>query len=87
MAITYSNDILRLFTPSDIQCMAGRQPPQLLGDQNWMCNPAPANGFADHGNARHVHQRLADGTMPPGRPWSDANVQVYEDWMSQGFQK
>jgi len=86
MAITYLKDVLPLFTDTDKDCMAAHQPPVLLGDKDWICRSVPAWGFPDHGNARRVHERLKDGTMPPGSPWSDTNVKIYEEWMAQGFQ-
>ena len=63
MATTYAKDIRPLFRPQDIACMsrAGVR----LGDAAWMCDPAGNNGFADHGNARHVYAALEKGVMPP----------------------
>jgi hypothetical protein len=45
--------------------------------------------FADHANARDVYARLA-GTetprMPMGGPyWIDAQLQLFEQWMIDGF--
>lgn len=57
-----------------------------LGDSGWMCAPAATFGFADHGNARHVFDRLSDGSMPPDAPWSAAWLATYQTWMDSGFQ-
>ena len=70
MAATYAKDIRPLFRPQDITCMskAGVR----LGDTTWMCDPAGNNGFADHGNARHVYAALEKGVMPPDKKWPQA---------------
>jgi hypothetical protein len=82
---TYTADIKPKFRPQDIGCMAPRH--VLLADQGWMCNAAAGFGFADHGNARHVFERLSDGSMPTDAPWSQAWLDAYQSWIDGGFQR
>ena len=84
MPTSYVTDIRPKFRQTDIDCMAPRN--IFLGDQAWMCSATAANGFADHGNARHVYERLSAKDMPPDNAWSDAWLAVYESWMTDGFQ-
>jgi hypothetical protein len=85
MATTLTHDVLPLFRHSDINCM--RQRGVLLGDANWMCDPAGSDAFPDHAHARAVHDRLFDQTMPPDGGWSADKIKIYENWMIDGFQK
>jgi hypothetical protein len=83
MAASFATDILPLFKPGDIGCMAPRG--VLIGSAEWMCDPAAGDGFADHGNARRVHSALTRGIMPPNRPWPQQSVEIFEGWMADGF--
>jgi hypothetical protein len=56
-----------------------------LDNAQWMCDPAASRGFADYGNARHVFDRLSNGSMPPDGPWPPAWINIYQTWMSDGF--
>ena len=58
MATSFATDILPLFKPRDIGCMAPRG--VLVASANWMCDPAAGNGYPDHGNARRVYSALND---------------------------
>jgi hypothetical protein len=82
-APTYGADIEPLFRPFDVTCMTRRH--IRLADATWMCDPAASFGFPDHGNARHVYQRLSDQSMPPDGPWSSDMLATYLSWMDSGF--
>jgi hypothetical protein len=83
MAKTFILDVLPLFRTGDISCMTRFG--VMLGDADWMCDPGPANGFDDHGNARGVHSTLARGSMPPDGAGPQSRLQTYEQWMRDGF--
>lgn len=83
MATSFAAEILPLFKPGDIGCMAPRG--ILIGSAEWMCDPAAANGFADHGNARRVYSALSRGVMPPNRPWPQESLDIFQRWMTDGF--
>ena len=85
MLNTYTRDVKPNFRPMDVSCMA-RKGVQ-LDSADWMCAPAAGNGFADHGNARHVFERLSDGSMPPDGGWDAAKLDAYSKWMTDGFQR
>jgi hypothetical protein len=84
MPATFGADIRPLFRGQDIACM-GRAGVR-LDDAAWMCDAAAGHGFADHGNARIVHARLAAGNMPPDGAWPADRLAAYQQWMSDGFQ-
>jgi hypothetical protein len=83
--ITYSTDISPKFRAKDTMCMDRRG--IRLDDADWMCDPAAAFGFKDHGNARHVFERLSAGTMPPDGAWSGDWLKTYQSWMNSGFSR
>jgi hypothetical protein len=85
MPTSYVNDIQPLFRPNDIACMAPMG--VRLADPDWMCDASARFAFADHGNARQVHARLAAGDMPPGGAWPAAQVGAYKRWMMDGFRR
>jgi hypothetical protein len=77
-AVSFARDILPLFTPMDIACMARHG--VRLADYQYMSVPA---------NARNVASHL-DGTqpprMPPGAAWPAANISLFQAWMTGGYQ-
>lgn len=83
MAMSFATGIFPLFRPADIACMAPRG--VLIGSVDWMCDPAAAGGYPDHGNARRVFAALAQGVMPPNGKWSHEWLDTYERWMTGGF--
>lgn len=93
MAVSFQNDILPLFTQTDIQHMKGMG--VLLDDYAYMSNPAggtvvTCGPFTDHCNASAVLAAL-NGTcqpqMPMGGPyWSAAQIQLFQQWMTDGYQ-
>ena len=80
MTVSFSTDILPMFTSVDIEHMAGLG--LSLDDYTSMSQPATANA---------VYQRVADGTMPPpesgAQPWSSEQVQLFKAWMDGGYQR
>jgi hypothetical protein len=84
MTTGYADDILPLFRQIDINCMTSKG--VHLGDAQWMCNAAAGGGFDDHGNARRVFAALSAGFMPPGNRWPQDWLDIYSNWMTDGFQ-
>ena len=84
MPTCYANDILPMFRPGDIGCMTPKG--IHLGDAQWMCDPAANDGFDDHANARRVFAALSSGFMPPGHKWPQDWLDIYSNWMTDGFQ-
>lgn len=82
MAVSFATDIKPLFRPIEVQHMRVRQ--VLLDDFGYMSDPT-----GDHQNATQVLAYLT-GTpprMPPGGTyWSQAQLALYAQWMSDGFQ-
>ena len=67
MAVSFQNDILPLFTQTDIQHMQGMG--VQLSDYNYMSNPAGGSvmlcgPFPDHGNASAVFAALTGKCQP-----------------------
>ena len=83
MATRYDTDILPLFRPQDIQCMARAR--VLLDQAQWMLDPAGDARFADHAHARLVGEKLVNKSMPPDGPWSADQIALFVDWMAGGF--
>ena len=83
MPVTFAVDILPKFRTRDFMCMNGRG--ISLGKADWMCNPNSTFGFADHGNARHVFERLSDGSMPTDQTWPTDWLTAYQQWIDEGF--
>jgi len=84
MAAGFVTEILPLFRPGDITCMASKG--VRLADAQWMCDPAGNHGFDDHSNARRVYATLSAGFMPPGQKWSQDQLDIFSSWMTDGFQ-
>jgi hypothetical protein len=83
MVTSFSTHIQPLFRPGDLACMG---PHGIhLDEPGWMCDPIARFGFADHGNARLVHKRLAAGEMPPDAPWPVGRISTFRQWMDDGF--
>ena len=73
MALSFAKDIRPLFRDGDIECM---KPGGIdLDDFAWMSVPA---------NASLVYGTVADGSMPPGEPWSADRVALFKEWMDAG---
>jgi hypothetical protein len=82
--VSFARNILPLFRPGDITCMAAKG--VFLGDAQWMCDPAGNHGFDDYGNARRVFAALSSGYMPPGPDWPQERLDIFSNWMTDGFQ-
>ena len=37
-------------------------------------------------HATDIYKRVADGSMPPGEPWSDEQIARFKQWMDEGMQ-
>jgi hypothetical protein len=75
---SFSNDILPLFRPSDIQHMNAFG--VRLGDHGWMSKPT---------NARNVLNHLkgtSQPRMPLGGPyWIQEQLNIFQQWMGAGY--
>jgi len=83
----YTTDIKPKFRALDTGCMGSRRVPIKLDDIDWMCDPTARFDFPDHGNARHVFDRLSDGSMPMDGPWPADWIATYQQWIDGGFQR
>lgn len=87
-AVSFANDIKGMFSQRDINCMSGFG--VNLDQYSYMGDPSGDGSYSDHANARHVYARVA-GTetprMPKGGPyWTQAQLDLYQQWMQGGFQ-
>jgi hypothetical protein len=84
MAVSFEGDILPLFRPIDIEHMKVHA--VLLDSYAYMSDST--NG---HANAQLVHDSLTGAIaprMPPGGPyWAQSQVDLFEKWMSDGYQR
>lgn len=85
MPKSFTKDVRPFFRPQDIGCM--NRGGVLLDSQDYMCDLAGSEAFADHANARTVYARLTavEGRMPPDGKWPKAKLDVYAAWMADGF--
>jgi hypothetical protein len=87
MSASFANDIAHLFNSRDLSCMARLG--VHLDDYSYMSDPSSDGAFADHANARDVYAHLTgdkEPRMPLGGPyWSAAQLQLYAQWMMDGF--
>ena len=70
--ISFSSDIRPLFTADDI---AGMRPQGI--------DLAAVEDVRGH--ALRILARLAEKTMPPGRPWPDDQVERFRGWVAGGM--
>jgi hypothetical protein len=94
MAVSFAADILPMFRTIDIEHM--RDYGVALDDYNWMSDPAAGSlgscpSFPDHGNGRSVYGHLKGDCAPrmppdPKAYWSQKQLDLYAQWMSDGFQ-
>jgi hypothetical protein len=87
MAVSFANDIAKLFLAVDLACMCRKG--VHLADYSYMSAASGDPTFPDHANARHVMARLTGDEkprMPKGGPfWSDKQISLYQKWMDGGF--
>jgi hypothetical protein len=74
MALSFAKDIRPLFRDGDLKCM--KPAGVLLDDVAWMSVPE---------NAQHVYHAVASGKMPPDAPWPAERVELFKQWMEEGF--
>ena len=78
MAVSFAQDIRPLFTAMDVAHMKGFR--VFLDDFGYMRDPA---------HAQQVLGRVSTGSMPPRRsgepPWTPENVQLFRDWIADGY--
>jgi hypothetical protein len=83
MATSFAKDIRPLFRQIDLDHMA---PFGVMLDYNAYMSDAAD----DHRNARAVLDYLTgkeEPQMPPGGPyWNQSQLDLYEKWMSEGYQ-
>jgi hypothetical protein len=89
MVISFQKDIRPLFRPKDIACMDAMG--VLLGDYDYMSDPAGNDIYRDHANARtvlcHLSPNQCTPRMPMGGPyWSEQQLATFDQWMTDGFQ-
>lgn len=77
-SVSFSKDIVPLFTPGDISCMGRRG--ILLSEYSYMSVPANAQNVLDHLDGSSPPQ------MPPSGPWPVAQIQLFKDWIAGGYQ-
>ena len=78
MAVSFTTDVMPLFTSVDIEHMSRLEVP--LDDYAYMSQPD---------NAAGVYHQVSNGTMPPSasgeQPWSEDKVQLFKQWMDGGY--
>jgi hypothetical protein len=83
MAVSFEKDIKPLFRLIDVEHMKPAR--VLLDDYAYMSDPA-----SGHRHANDVGDYLTGNKqprMPPGGPfWSEGQLELYAQWMSDGFQ-
>jgi hypothetical protein len=87
MPASFASDIAPLFTQSEIDCMSGLGVE--LDDYGYMSSAAGNANYPDHANAREILARLTGERrprMPMGGPyWDDAQIDIFKQWMADGF--
>ena len=70
MSLTFEKDIRPLFTDTDIDHMAFY---------------AQLDDYEEvKAEAENIYSRLADKTMPPDDPWTDADIAKFRQWIDAG---
>ncbi len=87
MTVGFAADIAPLFSTGDKFCMSRQG--VLLDDYAYMSDPAGNDRYADHANARDVYAHLTGDATPRmpmrGPYWSDAQLDLFKQWMADGF--
>jgi hypothetical protein len=68
---SFERDILPLFRQEDVEAMSFAFD---LSSYDDVCE-----------NAREIHSRLADGTMPCDGPWPHEHVERFSSWIDAGM--
>jgi hypothetical protein len=87
MPVSFGQSIAPLFRSTDVACM--KKYGVRLDDYAFMSDSAGDGNYPDHANARNVYAHLTGVTlpqMPMGGPfWSSDQVDLFEQWMTDGF--
>jgi hypothetical protein len=70
---SFATDIRPLFTEEDVEHML-----------DFDMDLSKHESVSEH--AEEIHERLADGTMPPGTPWPEEQVALFRKWIDEGCQ-
>ncbi len=88
MPVSFRTDVLPLFRSVDVNHM--KPMGVLLHDYGYMSDPTGDSTYADHANARSVSCYLTgecQPQMPLGGPfWTPNQLQLFQQWMADGFQ-
>lgn len=80
MSVSFAKDIKPLFREIDVTSMEPFG--VLLDDYGYMSDSA-----GNHANAQAVFDSLSEQQMPPGGPyWSKEQLDLFQKWMSDGYQ-
>ena len=80
MAVSFASDIKPLFRPIDVAHM---KPFGVALDNYSYMSDASNN----HENAQDVLNELTAKKMPPGGPfWAQAQLDLFKQWMTDGYQ-
>ena len=80
MAVSFSNDIKPMFREIDIDHM--KVYGVHLDDYQYM-----SDATNNHANAQAVQDTLVDQSMPPRGPfWTEAQLSLYDQWKTEGYQ-
>ena len=70
-SVSYATDIKPLFTPGDVECMSGSFNLDSYDDVKTY--------------AKAIYRKLAAHQMPPGAPWTDAQINLFGCWIQLGY--
>jgi hypothetical protein len=68
---SFERDIRPLFRDDDVQAM------------QYAFDLSAYQDVKDH--AQSIEERLADGSMPCDGSWSDAQIDLFRQWMNEGY--
>jgi hypothetical protein len=78
--VSFAKDIKPLFRTIDIQHM--KPLGVLLDDYAYM-----SDATNDHANAQGVYDQISSQLMPPGGPfWTTAQLALFTNWVTGGYQ-
>ena len=85
--VSFAAAILPLFTDQDVACM--NRFGVSLNDFSYMSDPTGNDTYPDHANARDVYAHLTGDVQPQmplgGTFWSPDQLQLFAQWMTDGF--
>ena len=87
-SVSFKQQIVPLFSSQDVNCMNPKG--VHLTNYAYMSNPAGDDTYSDHANANHVYAHLTGDEapqMPLGGPyWSQDDLNLFNQWMQDGYQ-